>query len=85
MRIEHTLRGGSFFAALAINLTVAYGADRPTKIGVLTDMNGPYSAITGKGSVIASQLAIQDFATVVPDRSVELIVADHMQKPDVGA
>src|SRR5208282_1926353 len=55
------------------------------KIGVLTDMNGPYSAITGKGSVVAAQLAIEDFTALVPDRSVELVVADHMQKPDVGA
>jgi len=85
MRIEHTLPVGTLFAALAINLTLAYGADRPIKIGVLTDMNGPYSAITGKGSVIAAQLAIQDFTAQAPDRSVELVVADHMQKPDVGA
>ena len=82
---EPALRVGVFFAALAINLTVAYGADRPIKIGVLTDMNGPYSAITGKGSVTAAQLAIEDFTALVPDRSVELVVADHMQKPDVGA
>ena len=85
MRIQTALQVGAFFAALAINVTVAYGAGRPIKIGVLTDMNGPYSAITGKGSVTAAQLAIEDFTALVPERSVELVVADHMQKPDVGS
>ena len=55
MRTEPTLPVGVFFAAVAINLSVAYGADQPLKIGVLTDMSGPYSAITGKGSVAAAQ------------------------------
>ena len=81
MRTEPTLPVGVFFAALAINLTVAYGADRPIKIGVLTDMSGPYSAITGKELVVAAQLAIEDFTALVPDRSVELVVGDHMQNP----
>ena len=85
MQIQTALQVGAFFAALAINVTVAYGAGQPIKIGVLTDMNGPYSAITGKGSVTAAQLAIEDFTALVPERSVELVVADHMQKPDVGS
>jgi branched-chain amino acid transport system substrate-binding protein len=56
-----------------------------SKIGVLTDMNGPYAAITGKGSVAAAELAIEDFGAKALGKSVELVVADHMQKPDIGA
>jgi branched-chain amino acid transport system substrate-binding protein len=60
-------------------------ADDRVKIGVLTDMNGPYAAITGKGSVAAAELAIEDFGGKALGKLVELAVADHMQKPDIGA
>jgi branched-chain amino acid transport system substrate-binding protein len=48
-------------------------------------MNGPYAAITGNGSVAAAELAIEDFGGKTLGKPVELVVADHMQKPDVGA
>jgi branched-chain amino acid transport system substrate-binding protein len=63
----------------------ARAADDRVKIGVLTDMNGPYAALTGKGSVAAAELAIEDFGGKVLGEPVELVVADHMQKPDIGA
>jgi branched-chain amino acid transport system substrate-binding protein len=66
-------------------LANAQAADDRVKIGVLTDMNGPYAAITGKGSVAAAELAIEHFGGKALGKSVELVVADHMQKPDVGA
>src|SRR3984893_2963595 len=66
-------------------LANAQAADDRVKIGVLTDMNGPYAAITGKGSVAAAELAIEDFGGTALGRPVELVVADHMQKPDIGA
>jgi branched-chain amino acid transport system substrate-binding protein len=66
-------------------LANAQAADDRVKIGVLTDMNGPYASITGKGSVAAAQLAIEDFGGKALGKPVELVVADHMQKPDIGA
>jgi branched-chain amino acid transport system substrate-binding protein len=66
-------------------LADAKAADDHVKIGVLTDLNGPYAAITGKGSVAAAELAIEDFGGKALGKPVELVVADHMQKPDVGA
>jgi len=63
----------------------ARAADDHVKIGVLTDMNGPYAALTGKASVAAAELAIEDFGGKVLGEPVELVVADHMQKPDIGA
>ncbi len=63
----------------------ARATDDRVKIGVLTDMNGPYAALTGKGSVAAAELAIEDFGGKVLGEPVELVVADHMQKPDIGA
>jgi branched-chain amino acid transport system substrate-binding protein len=67
-------------------VTAAYGADVPTvKIGVLTDMAGPYAAITGKGAVVAAELALEDFAKELPGAKVELVSADHQNKPDIAS
>lgn len=75
-------------AALLVTGAGSFGAQAASdhvKIGVLTDMSGPYAAITGKGSVAAAQLAVEDFGGSVLGRPVELVVGDHTQKPDVGA
>ncbi|TNC07508.1 ABC transporter substrate-binding protein [Methylobacterium terricola] len=55
------------------------------KVGVLNDMSGVYSDIGGKGSVAAAQLAVEDFAAANKDVTVEIVAADHQNKPDVGA
>ncbi len=55
------------------------------KIGVLTDMSGPFSDQTGRGSVAGAELAIEDFKGTVAGAKIELVVADHQNKADVGA
>lgn len=55
------------------------------KIGVLTDMQSIFSDWSGRGSVIAASLAIEDFKTANPGIAVELISADHQLKPDVAS
>ena len=52
------------------------------KIGVLTDMGSVFSDFGGPGSVIAAQMAVQDSG--MADK-VQLIAADHQNKPDIGA
>lgn len=59
-------------------------SDKPVKIGILNDQAGPYSAISGQGSVAAARLAIEDAGPVL-GKPVELVVGDHQNKPDVGA
>ncbi|CAA7626746.1 Extracellular ligand-binding receptor [Candidatus Terasakiella magnetica] len=54
------------------------------KIGVLNDMSGIYSDFQGPGSVIAAQMAVEDFGGKVNGTSVEVLAADHQNKPDVG-
>src|ERR1700712_5299262 len=56
----------------------------PIRIGVLTDMVGAYAANTGPGSVLATQMGIEDFAKTHPDIPVELLSADMQLKPDVA-
>ncbi|HJZ14736.1 MAG TPA: ABC transporter substrate-binding protein, partial [Stellaceae bacterium] len=55
------------------------------KIGVLNDMSGLYADIGGAGSVEAARMAIADFGGSVNGRKIELISADHQNKPDVGS
>ncbi|HZP79612.1 MAG TPA: ABC transporter substrate-binding protein [Pseudolabrys sp.] len=54
------------------------------KIGVLTDMSSLYADATGIGSVIAAKMAIADFTKDHPNVKVELVNADHQNKPDIG-
>jgi branched-chain amino acid transport system substrate-binding protein len=52
---------------------------------VLTDQSGPYADLTGEGSVTAVRMAVEDFGEVAPGVRVEVVSADHQNKPDVGA
>ena len=66
-------------------------ADRPAPagnkivIGVLTDMSGLYADLAGKGSVAAAQLAVDEVGGKIGDLAIEVISADHQNKPEVGS
>jgi branched-chain amino acid transport system substrate-binding protein len=55
------------------------------KIGVLTDLSGPASDSTGDGSVLAAQMAVEDFGGTVAGKPIAVISANHQLKPDIGA
>lgn len=55
------------------------------KIAVLNDMSGVYADYQGIGSVIAAQMAVEDYGRKAAGRKVEVISGDHLNKPDVGA
>jgi branched-chain amino acid transport system substrate-binding protein len=60
-------------------------SDGVVRIGVLADMSGVFSDLSGPGSVIAAQMAIDDFvAQAKPSFKVELVSADHQNKPDIA-
>ncbi len=61
----------------------AQGSRPVIKIGVLNDMSGPYRDATGQGSVACVQQAVRQFSSTAFD--VQVIAADHQNKPDVGA
>jgi branched-chain amino acid transport system substrate-binding protein len=71
-------------AAITSPSIVRAAGDTPLKFGVLTDMNGLFADNGGKGSVAAAQLAIDECGGNVLGRPIELISADHQNKPDVG-
>jgi branched-chain amino acid transport system substrate-binding protein len=61
-------------------------SDERVKIGVLTDLSGLYSDGAGSGSLLAVQMAIEDFKSrFKPDFKIEMIFADHQNKADIAA
>jgi branched-chain amino acid transport system substrate-binding protein len=72
-------------SAVAFGSATAQPQSRPVRIGVLNDMTGPYADITGRSSLIAVQMAVEDFGTQVLGRRIEILSADHQNKPDIGS
>ena len=70
--------------ALAVPAIAEISGD-VVKLGVLNDMSSLYADISGPGSVEAARMAIADFGGVVNGKKIELISADHQNKPDVGS
>ncbi len=72
---------------VAAQVSVPAAAEIPgrlLKIGVLSDMSGPFAEQAGKGSVVAAELAAEDFRKEAGDLKVEIVSADHQNKVDVG-
>src|SRR5882762_9523749 len=73
--------------AAAVLSTAAHAqyTDGVVKIGLLTDMSGLYADGSGLGSFAAAKLAVADFNAAAKGMKVELISADHLNKPDLGS
>jgi branched-chain amino acid transport system substrate-binding protein len=75
-----------FVAAVVAALTSgAASAQIAVKIGVLNDRSGVYADLAGEGSVVAARMAVEDFGAADKGIEVEIISADHQNKPDVGS
>jgi branched-chain amino acid transport system substrate-binding protein len=72
-------------AATALLAGTAMAQDDTVKIGVLNDRSGIYADISGEGSVIAARLAVEDFGAEGKGMKVEIVSADHQNKPDIGS
>ncbi len=78
---------GPSLLAVALLLPLAGRAqipDNTVKVGVLTDLSGPFSDQVGRGSVAAAEMAAADFAPEAKGLKVQILSADHQNKPDVG-
>ena len=71
-------------AALTVAAGSALAQDKTVKIGVLTDNSGLYSDLGGAGSTLAAQMAIEDSGLAAKGWKVDLISADHQNKPDIA-
>jgi branched-chain amino acid transport system substrate-binding protein len=77
------------FTAVALVLGCASAqaqySDGVIKIGVMNDMSGTYADLSGQGSVIAARMAVEDFGAAAKGMKVEIVGADHQNKPDIGS
>src|ERR1043166_4412103 len=74
-------------AIVAFATTSAARADftgKTIKIGVPNDQSGLYADLAGQGSVTAAKMAVEEMGGKIGDTPIEVIFADHQNKPDVG-
>lgn len=88
-------RSGSFlpnvreYAAFAVALACLAAphdasGQEPVRIGVITDMNGPYSSLSGPGVVLGMKMAVEEFGGKVLGRPIEVLTADSQLKADIA-
>ncbi len=70
---------------LAVPVAHAEMSGGKVKIGVLTDLSGPYEQNSGMGSVEAAKMAADEFGNKINGVPIEIVSADHQNKPDIGA
>jgi branched-chain amino acid transport system substrate-binding protein len=70
--------------ALLIGAMPVIAQERNVKIGVLDDMSGIYGDVGGAGSVVAAQMAIEDSGLAAKGWKIDILSADHQNKPDIG-
>src|SRR3990170_4907147 len=87
-------RIGVFTAAAVASATLLAGqahaqagkvSDDVVRIGVLTDMTGIYSDLSGKGAVEAVRMAVEDYGGKGLGKPIEVVYADHQNKADIGS
>jgi branched-chain amino acid transport system substrate-binding protein len=83
-----TAASSKLLVALGLALLAAAGPARAEdgvlRVGIITDMSGQYADGNGTGSVIAAQMAAEEIGGTVAGRRIEIISADHQNKPDVA-
>ncbi len=77
-------KGWLAVVAGAVSLMTASANAETIKIGVLNDQSGVQADFAGPGSVIAARMAVEDFGGTVAGQKIEVVVADHQNKADVG-
>ncbi|GGG43189.1 ABC transporter substrate-binding protein [Chelatococcus composti] len=81
------MKTGRMLLATALVALFAGGAEAQVsvKLGVLNDRSGVYADLSGEGSVIAARMAAEDFKAEEKGIKVEIVSADHQNKPDIGS
>ena len=87
MKLKRNLLSTLVAGALGLGAAAAQAqiSDGVVKIGVMNDMSGLYADIGGPGSVLAAKMAVEDFGAAAKGLKVEVVSADHQNKPDVGS
>ena len=84
MKTTSSVLVAAAFACAAAGAHAQY-SDGVVRIGVMNDQSGTYADLAGPGSVVAARMAIEDFGAAKRGMKVEVVVADHQNKPEVGS
>src|SRR5882762_7274870 len=84
-RMKRLISLTALAVAIGCGTAQAQYTDGTIKIGVMNDMSGTYSDLSGQGSVVAARMAVEDFGAAAKGMKVEIVGADHQNKPDVGS
>jgi branched-chain amino acid transport system substrate-binding protein len=77
---------GLFCVGLFLNSVAdAQSPSGVVRIGILNDQSGPYADFGGKTSVDAARMAVEDVGGKILEKSIEIIIGDHQNKPDVAS
>jgi branched-chain amino acid transport system substrate-binding protein len=80
-----TVAAAAVGAAMSVPAQAQKLSGDVVRIGVLTDLASLYADLSGQGSVTATQMAVEDFGGTVLGKKIEVVSADHQNKPDIGA
>ncbi|MBX3643561.1 MAG: ABC transporter substrate-binding protein [Rubrivivax sp.] len=85
--MKRTLLSTLVAAACGLGAAAAQAqiSDGVIKIGVMNDMSGLYADVSGPGGLAAAKMAVEDFGAAAKGMKVEIVSADHQNKPDVGS
>ena len=72
-------------SCMSVPGALAQVSDNVVRIGILNDQSGPYIDLAGPGSVLAAEMAAEDFGGTVLGATIDIVSADHQNKPDVGS
>jgi branched-chain amino acid transport system substrate-binding protein len=85
MHLKKLIGATALAVVLGCGAAHAQYTDGVIKIGVLNDMSGLYADLSGQGAVVAAKMAVEDFGAAAKGMKVEIVGADHQNKPDVGS
>ena len=80
-----TFAAGICALAAGLGAAQAQVSDDAVRIGILNDQSGLYADVSGPGGVTAARMAVEDFGGKVAGKPVEVVFADHQNKPDIGS
>jgi branched-chain amino acid transport system substrate-binding protein len=91
--MENVMRIRVFLLSAALSILAAETSVAQTpkisgnvvKIGVLGDFSGPFENLSGKGALEAVRMAVEDFGGTVLGKKIEVVNADHQNKPDIAS
>src|SRR5690606_15879525 len=85
MPTRRTVLATALAATASLAAPGIFAQDKPIRIGVMNDQSSVYSDFQGPGSVLAARMAVEDYGGKAAGRSVEVVFADHQNKPDIGS